>query len=132
MKTTNNKRFITAFFLKHVPCACFVYLLAIANTHASPNKKSSTYTHKTKLKVQLSLSPLTPERKKAHSAIKTLHFNLNEPTKIQKYIDFSKMKPKNKLKKFKEQYLTLYSRKRGKIKAAYIKGSYALNYTQNW
>ena len=55
-----------------------------------------------------------------------------DETNLSVILDFSKMKPINKFTLLKEKYLTLYSGKQKKLKAAYIDGAYALNYTQRW
>ena len=53
-------------------------------------------------------------------------------TKSPNIIDFKEMKPPNVVDFIKNRYLTFYSNKTEKIKATYLEGSYAINYTQKW
>ncbi len=140
MKKTITKNSMISFFLKHIPCSCLIYLLALANAHALPQKKEAN--KKIEPKVQLSLAPVIPEEK-MHIMPKIQLIILNDLNDTQtlnltleeentSHINFKKMKPKSKLKIIKERYLTLYSAKKEKIKATYLQGAYAINYTQSW
>lgn len=118
-----------SFLLKYTPCTCFIYLLAIASVNASPQKKTQDNIKKTvNPKIQLSFIPDTPNNNKN----KNKALNLNLITEGSTYIDFNKMKPKSKIKKIKELYLTIYSRKKEKLKATYLHGTYAIHYSQKW
>lgn len=53
-------------------------------------------------------------------------------TDLPNYIDFDRMKPVNTFKLIQQRYLTFYSTKTEKVKATYLQGAYAINYTQKW
>ena len=133
MKKTITKNSMISFFLKYIPCSCFIYLLALANAHALPQKKEIN--KKLEPKVQLSFIP-----EKMHVIPKKQLIILNDTKALDltleakniSHINFKKMKPKSKIKIIRERYLTLYSAKKEKIKATYLQGAYAINYTQSW
>ena len=133
MKKITTKNGMISFFLKYIPRSCFIYLLALANAHALPQKKETN--KKLELKVQLSFTP-----EKMHVIPKKQLITLNNTKALEltleikntSHINFKKMKPKSKIKIIRERYLTLYSAKKEKIKATYLQGTYAINYTQSW
>jgi len=119
-----------SFLLKNISCTCLAYLLAMANAQAFPQKKD---TDKETVKPKIRLS-FVPEENKGISAApqaQTITPDLAHKTKNDT-IDFNKMKPKNKIKQIRERYLTFYSGKKEKLKATYLHGTYAINYTQSW
>lgn len=128
-----------SFFLKNVSCTYFVYLLTMTNAHALPQKKDIAE-KSTKQDVQLSFvpsnegrhSPETPRRSQNITSEEIESLNLSLVTENNNHIDFKKLKPKNKIKQIKERYLTLYSDKKEQLKATYLQGAYAINYTQSW
>ena len=124
-----------SFLLKNISCTCFVYLLTMANAQAFPQKKD-TDKETVKPKIQLAFVP-EKENKGASAAPQaqtiTLAPSLGLAQKTKNNtIDFNKMKPKNKIKQIRERYLTFYSGKKEKLKATYLQGTYAINYTQSW
>ncbi len=128
MKIINNKNAVIAFILKHVSCTCFIYLFAFATANAVPLKNAHGVS---KPKVKLSFVPANQTASQpASKKPKTLDLTLRNND--SSHIDFKKMRPKNKIKQIKERYLTIYSRKKEKLKATYLQGSYAINYTQSW
>jgi len=133
MKKITTKNGMISFFLKYIPRSCLIYLLALANAHALPQKKETN--KKLELKVQLSFTPekiyVTP-KKQLITLNNTKALELTLEIKNTSHINFKKMKPKSKIKIIKERYLTLYSAKKEKIKATYLQGVYAINYTQSW
>lgn len=143
-KTHNYTNSMIPFLFKQIPCTCIIYLLAITTASASPQKKDTKSSKElSKPKIQLTFIP-NKTRKKSHIQKKAkqmipintkslnLAFKIALKNKTTNYIDFSKMKPKNKIKQIRERYLTLYSGKKDKLKATYLQGAYAINYIQRW
>ena len=141
---------LISFILKHTSCVCFIYLFTLGSANALPPakdaKKEPASSETSETKIKLSFVPATHELNSFETiqiTPQTLPENSNildltsEPARDTSatsttYIDFKKMKPKNKIKQIKEHYLTIYSRKKQKLKATYLQGSYAINYTQSW
>jgi len=140
MKIIKNKKHMISFLIKNISCTCFVYLLTLANAHAFPQKKDM---HKKtlKTKIQLSFIPENTTESKITTNLDLLNIiepeqkkplNITIKSKSASSIDFNKLRPKNKIKQIKERYLTFYSGKKDKLKATYLQGSYAINYSQSW
>ncbi len=146
-----------SFLLKHFSCACLFYLLTLCNlsaANASPqadnieaigNMKNTKNTKEISApKAQLSFisEENTPEETKPkaerlnlvipHNNANNTASDSNSNSNKKTYIDFNKLKPKNRFKQMKERYLTFYSGKAETLRATYLQGSYAINYTQNW
>jgi len=144
MKIIKNKKHMISFLLKNISCTCFVYLLILANAHAFPQKKD-IHKKTLKTKIQLSFIPEnTPENITENKIttnpdlLNTIESEQKSPlniaikTKSTSSIDFNKLRPKNKIKQIKDHYLTFYLGKKDKLKATYLQGSYAINYSQSW
>ena len=123
-----------SFFLKYFPCTCIFYLLTLCtlSANASPQTEDIENTENTEKtstsKVQLSF---IPEENRSNTKRLNFVISSNNASKVA-YIDFDKMKPQNRFKLIKDRYLTLYSGKTEALRATYLQGSYAINYTQNW
>ena len=120
-----------SFLLKNISCTCLVYLLTMANAQAFPEKKNAD---KETVKPKIRLAFVPEKENKGLSVTpqaQTITPDFAHKTKNDT-IDFNKMKPKNKIKQIRERYLTFYSGKKEKLKATYLQGTYAINYTQSW
>jgi len=133
-----DKKPMISFFLKSIPCACAIYLFTTVSANATPQKTKHIKKASTP-KIQFSF---IPEKRKTSAHKKNKHIKtkskktLNLSIKIENKsaINFKKIKRKNRIKRIKERYLTIYSRKKGKekLKAVYLHGAYAIKYVQKW
>ncbi len=93
-------------------------ILASNNVSASPLQVQTDSITKT----------LTPSLQKTSQEI----FDPNAKDKAPLIIDFEKMKPLSNFEIIDQKLLTYQLGKQNNVKATYIQGAYAINYTQSW